>query len=683
MWASLQRKWSSLRRSDPLPYAGLLWLGTLSGLGRGLAWPWLPLFGLFAMFVLVLRARSALRAAGLAVAFGFGEAGVCFLGSISWGNEVPLALTVMCVATHHLPLAVWAGWPRRALRGHWRWIGTIGFSATINSFAELLGIPSREAVVLVTSVPELVTGARLFGSDLITAVIEATLLLAAAAFVEAGPEQPWLSRARQASRVVAFGLLLLLSSAALARFTSAAPLGALRVGIPQINADSLYYKSRLLVPELARGFEHQFDALGRALGRAELVVATEGFDGGFGLMLPSVREAWGERARARKQSWLMTSYIIKPDGRKSNAAGGFSADGHFVGVHEKVDLAPFGERDLAPGRDFRPLSLGRDLRLGVLICQESYLQRGAKALALAGATLLTTTTSDVTFGSSTTVIEHLAMARLRAIETGRSMIWASNAGPSGVIDRFGRFEAGPFRVPAGVEGDASLHAELTPFVRYAPLWLSCGPVLLLIALTTVRRRGERKALAPIDLPPPRLGWLRVALAVGCAAASAATAVGTSAAVEARWGLPERAWAAIPDLFAAPATLATPNAYARFLRPPGRSFEGALAYLGEYYGLAHDSSRALRTLPDTPSLDTIAGFLSARYGLASRRVELKGPLPLTPLLLRSRDGAFAVVDYAGSGHGGLIDFATGQSRTISASELAALPGVEGLFPFAKP
>jgi apolipoprotein N-acyltransferase len=675
----LQRTLAPLRSGALLAYASLFLLGTMSGLGRGIAFPCLPLGSLFVMFVMVLRASSLARAIGVAIAFGLGEAGVCFLGSISWGTEVPVVLALLCVATHHLPLALWARRARISLSRHWLWVGTIGFSATANSLAELLGIPSREAVVLVTSLPELVLGARLFGSDLITAIIEATLLLAAVAFVDPARACAWTTRARSAARVFAVGLMLLVSSALVARATSSAALGSVRVGVPQINADSVYYKSRLLVPELARGFAQQFEVLGRALPRAELVVTTEGFDGAFGLMLPAVREAWSERARARRQSWIMTSYVIKPDGRKSNAAGGFAADGRYVGMHEKVDLAPFGERDLAPGLEFRPLPLGSDLRVGVLICQESYLQRGAKALVASGATLLATT-SDVTFGSSTTVIEHLAMAQLRAVETGRSMVWASNAGPSGVIDRFGRFRPGPFRVPAGVEGEASLHADLTPFVHYSTVWLSFGPALLLIAVTTWRWSATGAKLSS-DVPSWH-GWRRLLLILGSLAAAVATAVGTSAAVEARWGIPARAWAAIPDLFSVSQALSPSDPYARFMRPPGRSFEGALAYLREYYGLVRDDSPRLREMSDSPSLEEIAELLKAQYGLASRRVDLKGALPLTPMLLRSREGHFAVIDYAGSGHGGLVDFATGQSRTISARELATLPGVEALFPFAR-
>lgn len=665
---------------DPLLFGGLLWLGTLAGLARGIAWPLIPLGALMAMFVAVQRARSVSGAAAAALAFGLGEAGVCFFGTVSWGWQVPLILTVVCVATHHLPLALWSRVAPRVLTGSWLWVATIGLSATSNSLAELVGAPSREAVVLVTWSARLLGGVRLFGADLVTAVIEACLLLAAIAACRVDPRTSIRERLARGLRQLLIGLALLGATALLANSTSAPSSGTIRVGIPQVNADASYYKSRLLAPSIARAFEQQFSELNANLARAELVITTEGFDGRFGLMLPAVRARWAERAKHQRQAWLLTSYIVKEDGRKSNAAGGFSAEGKLVGIHEKVDLAPFGERDLAPGSEFRPLAVAPGVKLGVLICQESYLQGGAVRLARAGATLLATTTSDITFGSSTTVLEHLAMAQLRAIETGRAMVWASNGGPSGVIDRWGRFEPGPFRVPAAVTGSAELFQDATPFVRYATAWRLAGPVLLVIGLLTARRQSAAAGAAFPRAFEPLLTVTRALLGVGFVALAAATTLLSSAAFEARWGNPRRAWPAITDLLAKPATFREPDAYQRFKRAEHRSAEGAVAYLLEYYGLDSDETASLAQLPDSASLGDIQRFLSDRYGLATRRVSRNGTLPLTPMLLRAGHGDFAVVDYAGSGRGGLIDFGTGQSRYVSPRELWALPNIEALLPF---
>ena len=79
---------------------------------------------------------------------------------------------------------------------------------------------------------------------------------------------------------------------------------------------------------------------------------------------------------------------------------------------------------------------------------------------------------------------------------------------------------------------------------------------------------------------------------------------------------------------------------------------------------------------------VAEFLKEHYGLATRHVDLTGELPLTPMLLRAPDGNFAVVDYAGSGHGALIDFATRSANFISSAELARLRNVDALFPYGR-
>jgi apolipoprotein N-acyltransferase len=683
MSGRLRRVAVRLGETNLLSATMLLWLGTAAGLARGNGWSLLALAGLLIMFWRATAAATLVQAALKAICFGVGESAVCFLGTYSWGAQVPLALTVLGVLLHHLPLGLWAWSAPRLLRAPWLWVASIGVSSSLCSFAELIGLPSREAVVLVTTLPELVGGARVFGSDLITGLVETGLFASALALMRRNPLAPWSAAFGQAFRPILLMTVGLGAASGLATGTALPADGGVSVGIPQVAADSSYYRSRLLATSVARTFDHNFEALLERLARPELIVTTEGFDGRFGLMLPDVRDAWAARVRSRRQAWIVTSYIVKEDGRKSNAAGVFAADGRLVGIHEKVDLAPFGERDLAPGDAYRPLAIAPGISLGILICQESYLRRGSQALAQAGANLLAATTSDVTFGSSTTVIEHLAMTELRAIESGRSIIWASNAGPSGVIDRRGRFHHGPFREPAAVELTASLYSDLTPFHRFAPFWLALGPLLTIIGLITARRPLPQAMLpAPTTSPSRRV---RVLLRSGAAllvlALAGATAVGASALIEAHWGRPQRALTAITDTFGRKPVYRDDDPYRRFARPPGHSAEGAIAYLLEYYGLDRDDSKRLSELAPRVTMDDVARLLQQRYGLATRRVDLRGALPLTPMLLRAPDGNFAVVDYAGSGQGGLIDFATGTARYIASSELAQLRGVEALFPYA--
>ncbi len=83
---------------------------------------------------------------------------------------------------------------------------------------------------------------------------------------------------------------------------------------------------------------------------------------------------------------------------------------------------------------------------------------------------LVNVTNDGWFGHSTGPYQHLAQARLRAIEQGLPMVRAANTGVSAVIDPLGRYLA---RLPLGQEGliDWPLPLDLgsTPFSRYGAM----------------------------------------------------------------------------------------------------------------------------------------------------------------------------------------------------------------------
>jgi len=90
-------------------------------------------------------------------------------------------------------------------------------------------------------------------------------------------------------------------------------------------------------------------------------------------------------------------------------------------------------------------------------------------------------TNDGWFGNSTGPYQHLAQARLRAIEQGLPMVRAANTGISAVIDPYGRILAS---LSLGQEGvlDFGLPQSLPPtiFATYGQL-LFFGALLLLCA----------------------------------------------------------------------------------------------------------------------------------------------------------------------------------------------------------
>jgi apolipoprotein N-acyltransferase len=126
------------------------------------------------------------------------------------------------------------------------------------------------------------------------------------------------------------------------------------------------------------------------------------------------------------------------------------------GQYDKQRLVPFGEyvpledwlRGLIdffdlPMSDFSarrpqpgPLQAGNH-RVAPLICYE-IAYPGSPPAARVNAELLVTISNDSWFGRSIGPLQHLQMARMRALENGRYLLRGTNNGVSAIIDHRGR-----------------------------------------------------------------------------------------------------------------------------------------------------------------------------------------------------------------------------------------------------
>jgi apolipoprotein N-acyltransferase len=169
-------------------------------------------------------------------------------------------------------------------------------------------------------------------------------------------------------------------------------------------------------------------------------------------------------------------------------------------IYHKRHLVPFGEfvpwgfpwvmRWLSiPYSDFSrgdavqaPLEVAGQ-RVAVNVCYEDAFGDEI-ARQLPAATLLVNVSNVAWFGDSLAPEQHLQIARLRAIETGRMHVTATNSGVTAVIDRDGSV---PLRLPQFVEGRlvfaAQGYAGATPYVRLRdwPAVLACVLVLCIAA----------------------------------------------------------------------------------------------------------------------------------------------------------------------------------------------------------
>ena len=184
--------------------------------------------------------------------------------------------------------------------------------------------------------------------------------------------------------------------------------------------------------------------------------------------------------------------------------------GEQNGVYRKRHLVPFGEflpfvdilgpivdfmkipmSEFSPGPRSQPLLLAGGLRIGMSICYEDGF--GEEVIeALPGATVLVNVSNDAWFGDSIAPDQHLQIARMRAIETGRYLLRATNTGISAIIGPGGEIlTRSPQFKSHALRGTVQGMQGMTPYALVG----NWGIVLILTAVLgglgwfLIRRRG--------------------------------------------------------------------------------------------------------------------------------------------------------------------------------------------------
>ncbi|MGH6635943.1 MAG: apolipoprotein N-acyltransferase [Gammaproteobacteria bacterium] len=182
--------------------------------------------------------------------------------------------------------------------------------------------------------------------------------------------------------------------------------------------------------------------------------------------------------------------------------------GSETGVYHKRHLVPFGEfipfasilnpflervglraASFSSGEPIQPAFIAGGQAIGVSICYEDAF--GEEVIdALPGAGLLVNVSNDAWFGDSIAPHQHLQIARMRALETGRFLLRATNTGISAIIGPQGKIlKRAPQFEPHALAMKVYAHQGASPYTRIGN-WGIVTPLIVIAVGGFIRRRGE-------------------------------------------------------------------------------------------------------------------------------------------------------------------------------------------------
>ena len=200
-----------------------------------------------------------------------------------------------------------------------------------------------------------------------------------------------------------------------------------------------------------------------------------------------------------------------PEGKwlASNSADLLNPQGQRIFGYDKIHLLPFGEyvplrgwltfakkltadiSDFTPGSTYGVAQIPEG-KFGVFICYEAIFPSEVRQFTANGAQLLVTISNDGWFGRSSAPEQHMAMARVRAVENRRWLLRDTNNGYTESIDPYGRTAAQlPLDIRGQLDAPYDFRGDLTPYARFGD-WFSWLCVLVTVALLGVVIASRKK-----------------------------------------------------------------------------------------------------------------------------------------------------------------------------------------------
>jgi len=217
-------------------------------------------------------------------------------------------------------------------------------------------------------------------------------------------------------------------------------------------------------------------------------------------------------ARTSRRPFLVGVVVWEP-GRQGglapyNSAALLDPEGRLVFRYDKIHLVPFGEYvplrrwlsfagkltaevgDFQPGLEYRLGSLpagtsAGGAKFGVIICYEAIFPDEVRHFVANGAGLLINLSNDGWFGRSAAPEQHLAMARVRAVENRRWLLRATNNGYTVAVDPYGRYAArltpdvrGALDAPYGFRNDVTFYVRWGDWLAWLCVAVGVGYVVV-------------------------------------------------------------------------------------------------------------------------------------------------------------------------------------------------------------
>ena len=215
-----------------------------------------------------------------------------------------------------------------------------------------------------------------------------------------------------------------------------------------------------------------------------------------------------EKLNRDKRIPLIAGVVLKRDGSPVNASVLYNSEKGAVSTYIKRGLTPFGEfmplRGLAEFispfaasvEDFKP---GSELvthevagaALGPIICYEIINDRLVAEMSLNSDALIVQTNS-ATFAGTAESRQQLAITRIRALESSRSVLSVSTIGISAFINSNGEVtQVTPENIQTSLSGDLILNDHVT----FASKWGGAVKIAILLFFLLVGFSSHRKRLS--------------------------------------------------------------------------------------------------------------------------------------------------------------------------------------------